>query len=198
MNGENLKYKGSTFLYWRKLPNETADCYVSGGAALNIGDPGSGQNGGAADWHGTESWITERLGEVVEHVGGRSGMRSPWDVIGREGIREGSEEVRKIGYPVPEGRKVSVATHTRAILDIAYTRWTRTKTRRPVPIGRAMVSDWIWSPAQMQELKAWIAATAKAVPADRRGTWVWWGKSLLFGASHEDYMANDREGGVKA
>ena len=166
-------------------------CYITGGAALNLEDPESGESGGTADWHGRESWITHEYGQLVENVGPNGTYKSPWRTIGRKWIRDATREARRIGYPVMEGKQVYVASHVRAILDTAFTRWTRPDIGRPIPIAREMVSDWIWTPKQMTELKRWIAASAGETPKERRDTWIRWGEDLMFGASHWDYREYD-------
>lgn len=189
-------YRYGDGMYWRLLPRKGRNRYITGGPALNLGDPASGETGGAADWHGSAPWVSTCPTRLVEHIGGEEGHTTPWEAIGEEGIRNGRDAVSSIGHPEATLEKeIWVASHTRAILDIAYRRWRKDPGRRPVPIGRAQVSDWIWTPDQMAELKRWIAETTFLLPENRRRVWKTWGEGLIFGASHDDYLRMDAAGG---
>lgn len=185
-------------LYWCRLPNGGKERYITGGAALNLDDPASGTEGAAADWHGKASWISPDPRRVVEHISSGGRLRTPWEYIHEEGIQAGKNAVLTLGHPeATEVEEIWVASHTRAILDIGYTRWTGWVGSRRMPIGRAQVSDWIWTVEQMDELKGWIEGSAFLIPGERRDTWKRWGDSLRFGASHEDYEANDNRRGIR-
>ena len=176
-------------LYWCELGAYKKDEYITGSAALNLPDPASGANGGFADWHGLASWKMPEEGIFVEHVGGTK-YRTPWAAIGEEGIREGNEAISGIGHPGGSREEIIwVASHTRAILDIAYTRWSRKELHRSVPIAGTMVSDWLWSEEQMRELKDWIQKTGQVLPTGRRVSWNAWGETLKFAAGYEYYKS---------
>ena len=175
--------------YWCELGAYDKDRYITGSAALNLADPGSGEQGGFADWHGLASWKMSRPSVMVEHIGDGK-YRTPWGAIGEAGIREGNREIRGIGHPEGSRKEpIWVASHTRAILDIAFTRWSGKRLHRTVPIAGTMVSDWLWSEKQMQELKEWIEKAGELLPSDRRTAWNRWGEGLMFGAGYEYYRS---------
>ena len=167
--------------------------YITGMLALNLVDK---QTGGAADWHETAALWTPstRAGEQGDHANRE--LTVPMRTLGTEGVEDGRKALRHGLHRHPAHASavpIWCATHTRAIVDLAFDRWHRghralRAAGRFGPVAPWTIADWLWIPEQIEELKRYCArAEAEISPADREWWRRWW-QSIRFDVSHEDYI----------
>ena len=171
--------------------------YITGMLALNLVDE---QTGGAANWHETAALWTPstRAGEQGDHANRE--LTVPMRTHGTEGIEDGRKALRHGLHRHPAHASavpIWCATHTRAIVDLAFDRSHRGHRALHAggkfgPVVPCTIADWLWIPEQIEELKRYCArararAEAEISPADREWWRRWW-QSIRFDISHEDYI----------
>ena len=159
--------------------------------ALNLFDERSGKEGGIADWHDVKALWSARKGERPEHA--RIDTTVPESTLGLEGVEDARPALEQAGHPGGrEKAPVWKATHTRAIVDMAFHHWKRHGLVPKCvafygPISPWTVADWLWTEEQMEELKRYAERAEAEISEEHRGWWRKWWESLRLGASHEDY-----------
>ena len=149
--------------------------YITGYQALNLWDRHSGPHGGTADWHEPAALWTLRPGEQGDHA--NVNIVVPYRSLGDDGVEDARETLRGPGHP---GAKNPVpiwkATHTRAVIDIAFHRYQRgertlRESSRFGPIAPWTVADWMWTEDQIETVRDYAArAAAEVASADQ----AWW------------------------
>ena len=184
---------------WHPIETKRAvakEHYITGRVALNLFDARCGEEGGVADWHDISALWGSKRGRRPEHAG--LDMTVPEKTLGLEGVEDARAAFARVGHPAGGSRSTLwKATHTRAIVDMAFHHW-KTHGRRPRcvafygPISPWTVADWLWTEKQMETLKRYAERAEAEISEQDKHWWRRWWTSLRFGANHEDYPEPDR------
>jgi hypothetical protein len=98
------------------LPETSKHHYITGTTALNVPFPEEGYG----DWHFIEAFHGRGAKTPKIFLAGDGEKWNTNAIFGNFGIYECSEKLRKLGIDVPAGKKIYVAGHYRAVLDMLY------------------------------------------------------------------------------
>jgi hypothetical protein len=98
------------------LTQTSTQRYITGTTALNVPLAEEGHG----DWHFIEAFYGRGSRPPKIFIAGEG---EEWDtnfIFGNFGIYECSEKLRELGIKIPTGKKVYIAGHYRAVLDMLY------------------------------------------------------------------------------
>ena len=98
------------------IPETSLRHYITGITALNIPLPEEGYG----DWHFIEAFYGRGQRTPKIFVAGDKEEWNTHAIFGDFGIYECAEKLKKLGVEIPVGKKVYVAGHYRAVLDMLY------------------------------------------------------------------------------
>ncbi|NCU29195.1 hypothetical protein EOM60_01120 [Candidatus Saccharibacteria bacterium] len=150
------------------IPHTTPRRYITGIYALNVPDDEE-----VADWHTGIFWrpvgIDGRQTEVT--LGGEGSKHNTNPIYRQYGVRDAKDQLIRIGLSLPEdAKKVYVADHARAILDMLFfqlkesgeaaqltnaAEWLR-KPRAKDLLAKAALLDAFLNDSQKEGLARWI------------------------------------------
>ena len=169
-------------------PAHSHDHYISAIDALNLVDETVGHPAG---WQAHECFHTYRPGVSIQTANTPGGWHVPNSTLGHQGIRDARPSLADLRHPQADTpNPIYAALHPRAIVDFAF-HYCIVKERETNgdwwPIAPWTVADWIWTEAQMNEVKRLARLAAPEVPDRHRASWDRWTNALEPFKTHTDF-----------
>lgn len=149
---------------------------VTSGEALNLVDP---EVGIMADWHDFCWRTTAEPAPYAAHSGDQRHQLTS-EALGEARAYDGRPSLKRVGHPAASRPgPVWCAHHDRAIVEMAWARWSCGLFSGPFPLAPSVIHDWLWTAQQLDSIRELAQAVESRIPAAGRHGWHrWWAEQL--------------------